>query len=168
MRDKPFPASRKTNSALPRDDGDMVDSPNAYQSIMDRGTIDFFTSFDFIPLTVFEDTCRFVPKTHLAHEPEKITITAELPGVEAADISITIKPDMLIIAGKDTGAGEDALPVSMQDKYGPKFFRTLIPIPCLIDMQNVKAVFSKGILQIKLSKISQNGMTRFRIPIKKD
>ncbi len=168
MTDKPFPAGRKTNVPSPQDDGDMADSFKAYQDITNRITSDFFTSFDFLPLTVFEKAGRFVPKTCISHDPEKIMVTAELPGVDAADIEITIKPDMLIIAGEEKGSGEGAVAASFPDSLGPKFFRKVIPIPCLVDMQNVRAVFAKGILQIKLMKITQDRLTRFRIPIKKD
>lgn len=168
MTDKPFPAGRKTNSALPQDDGSMIDPLNAYQGTMNRFTSDFFTSFDFLPLTVFENTGRFVPKTCISHDPEKIVVTAELPGVDAADIEITIKSDMLVIAGEEKGIGEDAVSGLIPVKPGPKFFRKVISIPCLVDMQNVQAVFTKGVLQIKLAKITPDRLTRFRIPIKKD
>lgn len=165
MTDKLFPSSRKTNSALSQDDGDVI---NSDQSMMNRVSKDFFTSFDFLPLTVFEETGRFVPKTYLSHDPEKITVIAELPGVDAADIDIMIKPDMLIISGVEKEDGDGAAPHSISDKRRPTFFRKVIPISSLIDMQNVQAIFEQGILQIKLTKITQNSLIRFRIPIKKD
>jgi HSP20 family protein len=168
MTDKPFPADRKVNSALPQDDGDIVVSLGANQGIMNRVINDFFTSFDFLPLTVFEDTGRFIPKAHITHDPEKIMVTAELPGMDADDIDIIIKSDMLIITGKKKEPGNDAMPASMPDEHGPVSFRKMIPIPCLIDMQKAQAIFTKGILQIMLPKITQDSLTRFRIPIKKD
>jgi HSP20 family protein len=168
MTDKPFPAGRKTNPALPQDDDSMVEYPGAYQDIMSRAIDDFFTSFDFLPLTVFEDTGGSVFKTHISHGPEKIMVTANLPGMNASDIDVIIKSDALIIAGEKKGTGDGSLPASGPDEQSSMSFRKVIPMPCLIDMQKVQAFFTRGILQVELPKIALNSLPRFRIPIKKD
>lgn len=167
MADKPFPVSQKENSAVLKHDTGAVDSFDVYESIMNRFINDFFTNFDLLPLTVFEDAGRFVPTAYITHDPETIMITAELPGMGSDDIDIVIKSDMLIITGKKGGTENGTAPRSRQDNHSPLFFRKMIRIPCLIDASKAQAIFRRGILQIKLPKIKQEGAARFNIPIKK-
>ncbi|HQG32373.1 MAG TPA: hypothetical protein PLA83_10630, partial [Deltaproteobacteria bacterium] len=101
----------------------MVEYPGAYQDIMSRAIDDFFTSFDFLPLTVFEDTGGSVFKTHISHGPEKIMVTANLPGMNASDIDVIIKSDALIIAGEKKGTGDGSLPASGPDEQSSMSLR---------------------------------------------
>lgn len=167
MADKRFPVSRKEDSVLSEDGADATDSYDAYQSVMNRFIKDFFTNFDLLPLTVFEDTGRFVPAAYITHDPETIIVTAELPGMAADDINVIIKSDVLIITGKKRETGNGSMRTGKPDEHGPLSFRKMIPIPCPIDMQKTQAVFTKGILQIRLPKVKQGSLARFRIPIRK-
>jgi HSP20 family protein len=169
MTVKPFPIGGKEDSASSQasGDGNMADLSTACEHIMNRFTNDFFTNFDFLPLTVFEDQGSLVPRAHIFDDPEKIVVTAELPGVDAGDIDIFIKSDLLIISGQGKRTARGTNPASRIYGHGPAIFRKMIPIPCLIDMQKVQATFTNGILQIRIPKVMRDNLTRFRIPIEK-
>lgn len=164
MADKSLPVCSDDTAPLTQDKGDISDS---FHKAMDQFIDDFFTSFDFLPLSVFEDADAFIPRFSIQHDKKHVTITAVLPGLEAQDIEITLKWDTLIITGEKKKPGEYLKIGSIPQEARTAFYRKIIPIPFCIDAKNVRATFSKGMLQVTLPRLTGENYAKIRIPIKK-
>lgn len=79
-------------------------------------------------------------------------LVAELPGVRSEDIDISIKGDMLTISGERS---LEDIPASAQfhrQERGFGNFSRTIQLPFAVDVDNVKAGFKEGVLNITLPK----------------
>lgn len=157
MAEKTLPAESGGSTSLPQDSPEAADP---FRQVANRFIDDFFTSFDLLPLSVFEDTGGSMPKVSVTHDRKVITVTVELPGMEADDVDIALGSDTLVLSGKrNTGKGKG--PGNDQSIH----FRKIIPIPLCIDAQGAKAVLERGVLRVTLPR-RNDGATRQRIPIK--
>jgi HSP20 family protein len=94
------------------------------------------------------------PQLDLTESKDSIFISVELPGVDENDISVSFSNGFLTIQGvKKAGpAIQDATYQITERSFG-KFLRS-IAFPYDIDSEHIKATFSKGLLKIKLPKLT--------------
>jgi HSP20 family protein len=93
------------------------------------------------------------PALNLSQDADSVHVRAELPGVKADDLVITMENDTLTIAG------ERAMPVEHDDRVSyhrrerewGKFRRSLA-IPVHVDSDHVEAHYRDGILTVTLAK----------------
>jgi len=76
------------------------------------------------------------PLVDVFDEPESVLVIAELPGVEASDIHLEVKDDILDLKAE----GE-------RRKY-----RKEVLLPTLVDPQSITSTYKNGIVEIKLAK----------------
>jgi HSP20 family protein len=79
-------------------------------------------------------------------------VTAEVPGLDAQSLDVSVKQNMLTIAGerKPDKADEDGSYHRRERGYG-KFSRT-VRLPFEVDAASVKARYTNGILRIELPR----------------
>jgi HSP20 family protein len=95
----------------------------------------------------------WTPSVDVAEDDENFVVTAELPGVEAGDVKVTVEDDVLTIAGEKTresesGEGEGRTH-RIERSYG-RFLRSF-RLPA-VDAEKISAAYSNGILTISLPK----------------
>ncbi len=79
------------------------------------------------------------PLVDIIEGDDKLTIVAELPGVEKKDINLEVEQDTLII---DVDAKER--------RYHKK-----LKLPCGVRTDDVKATYKNGILEVKLKRLEK-------------
>ncbi|WP_102108057.1 Hsp20/alpha crystallin family protein [Oceaniglobus roseus] len=92
------------------------------------------------------------PAMDVVENDKSFSIAAELPGMEAKDVSVKISDGMLTISGEKTEESsreQDAYHVS-ERRWGS--FRRSIRLPQNIDQEKIDAQFAKGVLTISLPK----------------
>lgn len=95
----------------------------------------------------------FVPKVSVTEDAERVTVTAELPGMDQKDVELSLTPDALTIRGEKRVEREDKESTNvytMERSYG--MFQRSIPLSCEIDTDKVDAVFKNGLLTVQLTK----------------
>jgi HSP20 family protein len=96
---------------------------------------------------------RFVPTVDLADEGKFLSLTVELPGLEAKDVDITLLENAVRIRGEkkveNVNHGEEGY-YRTECSYGA--FERTIPLPTEVDPQRSEARFKNGLLAIKLPK----------------
>jgi HSP20 family protein len=153
-------------NGVPDNPMEMKQSITSFQRAMNQLIDDFFTNFDLLPLSVFEEKPRFIPKIDIKEDETRFVITAELPGMEEGDIEITLSKDTLSIKGeKKKKANNKTYASHYTERSFGSFLRT-IPVPSHIDFDKAEASFRNGVLKIFLPKISHDLLSRRRIPIK--
>jgi HSP20 family protein len=92
--------SRRRRGALTRRGEDWPEMSSLKQEI-DRVFDDFFSGFDLSPFREMDERLeRFAPSIDVSETSKEIKVTAELPGMEEKDISISLEDDFLLIKGE--------------------------------------------------------------------
>ena len=93
------------------------------------------------------------PALNISEDAASVYIRAELPGVKADDLAITMEDDTLTIAGGRAMPVEDNDRVSYhrrEREWGE--FRRSLTVPVRVDPDHVEARYRDGILTVKLAK----------------
>lgn len=94
------------------------------------------------------------PLVDILETADGVVVTADLPGLKGSgDVSIELKGNSLYIEGEvspETGPG---MTIHRQERPRGKFSRMII-IPTSVDAKNVRAVYQRGILEVKLAKVT--------------
>jgi HSP20 family protein len=107
-----------------------------------------------------------MPRLDLAETKDNVTVKAELPGLEAKDLEISISGQTLTIKGekKQEKEEKDEHRHLIERSYGA-FSRT-VALPAPVASDKIKATFKNGVLTITLPKTED--AKRKSIPIKVD
>ena len=93
------------------------------------------------------------PTCDVTETDGEIVVHAEIPGVDAKDIDVSVKEGALTIRGEkrsETTSDKDGR------KYTERFFGSFertIPIPPNIDMDKIDANLSEGVLELRVPKV---------------
>ncbi len=98
---------------------------------------------------------RDFPLVNLYETPDDYVVTAEVPGVKAEDIDITVVGDSLTIKGKrEADVDREKVNCHRQERDFGSFARTLA-LPAAIAGDKVDATYVNGVLQVKLPKAEE-------------
>lgn len=84
------------------------------------------------------------PRTHMEEVDDSLEVSTTMPGFQAEDLEVTVTETSMTIAGEKK--------VTFEGGTQASHFEKTIPLPCLVDPENVKATFKDGILKITLLK----------------
>jgi HSP20 family protein len=101
---------------------------------------------------VAEAAPAFVPRVEVREEKEAVVLTAELPGVEKADVAIEVKEGVLTLSGskKQQATSADEGVYRSERIYGE--FKRSFALPETVDEGKIDAQFRNGVLKIALPK----------------
>jgi HSP20 family protein len=124
----------------------------------------FFSGFRSRLPAAFQ--ARAFPPVNVAESEQYYTVSVELPGMDAKDISIELMGNQLHISGErkweEEKKGKEYHRVESQ--YGT-FSRSLtLPDNLRLDRESIDATFQKGVLEIKVPKVEPTPAAR--IPVK--
>ena len=95
---------------------------------------------------------EFVPRIDISETKDAIIVRADLPGMEAKDIEVTIEGQYLSLRGEKR---------SMKEEKGQSFLRTersfgsfqrVIALPAEVNPKSAKAIRKDGVLELVLPK----------------
>ena len=115
---------------------------------------DFWRSpFESFPLSPF--TRSEFPSIDLSEDDQKIEVKAEMPGLEAKDVNISVDKGILTLQGEKKLEDEEKRGNyrRIECSYG-SFYRT-IPLPSEVDENKIKAQYKNGILTIIMPKTEE-------------
>lgn len=109
---------------------------------------------------------ELVPAVDMVEDKENITITAEIPGVEQKDVSVTIENDILAIQGEKKSLEEvkEKNYCKVERRYGS--FTRNIALPASVQAETVTAVFKNGVLTVTLPKSEEAKPKTTKIEVK--
>jgi len=104
-----------------------------------------------------------IPSLSLSETENHLVIEAEIPGVDPADLDVSMSDDLLTIKGK---LQEDQFQEEggAEERYG--YFSRTFRLPCRICVDEVDATFQEGVLRIVLPKCRQEPPRLIRIKIR--
>jgi len=107
----------------------------------------------------------FVPATDIYETAEELTLMAELPGIKADGLEVTVEESVLVIRGRPQAAGEPDGEVLLQEFASGEFYRAF-QLPADYDTAKIKATLKDGVLTLKLPKSER--MKPRRIEVKSE
>ena len=110
-------------------------------------------------------TAQWVPRVDLRERADAFVIQADLPGIEADAIEISMDKNILTLKGERTQAedaeGEKSLRVERQ--YGP--FHRRFSLPETADADGIEAVSKNGVLEVRIPKKAELKPRRININV---
>ena len=112
-----------------------------------------------------DEALAWRPNVEVRQSGDNIIVRAELPGLTDKDVHVEVVDEGLLIQGerKRETSGEDAGIQHSEVSYG-KFMR-LIPLPDGANVDQAKANFSNGVLQVDIPCPAPQVQNRKQIPI---
>lgn len=106
------------------------------------------------------------PSVDISETKDKILIKAELPGMDAKDVNVTISGEMLTIQGeKKKEVEEKDEHYYCSERYFGAYERTF-QLPTGVQADKVEATFDKGVLLITLPKVEEAKKKKIEIKVK--
>jgi HSP20 family protein len=131
---------------------DFFHDPFAGRGVLDRWFGDFSSS-------------RFQPRIDVVDDGQVLRVTAELPGMERKDLSVSVEDGAIVLRGEkkqDVRSEEDGC-YRLERAYGT-FMRT-IPMPENADAGRALAKFENGVLTLTVPKFEPAQSTSRTIDI---
>jgi HSP20 family protein len=147
---------------------------HSFRSEMDRLFDRFGSGFGFPSLRrmfdiepAWRSSFTFsTPEIDMSEDEKAYKISAELPGIDAKDIDVSVCGDMLVLKGEKRQETEekDKSYHFSERSYGS--FQRAFELPASVDRNKVAADFSKGVLTISLPKMAEAQRPATRIEVK--
>jgi HSP20 family protein len=93
----------------------------------------------------------FIPAVDIYETEEDVTVIAEMPGVGAAGVDVTLEDDVLTIRGRKEEEDQPQARVLLQE-YEIGNFQRRFTVAETIDQNNIKASMNNGMLKVVLPK----------------
>jgi HSP20 family protein len=111
-------------------------------------------------------TEEWSPSVDISETEDKLLIKAELPGLEAKDINVSISGDMLTIKGeKEKEKEEKDEHYHCVERYSGSFQR-VFQLPTGVQGDKVEATFEKGVLKITFPKVEDAKKKQIEVKVK--
>jgi HSP20 family protein len=96
----------------------------------------------------------WMPAMEIAEDKSALVVTAELPGLDAKDVDISVDDGVLTISGEKHEERKEGTEESehylFERRYGS--FRRSFTLPTSVDVDKINADFENGVLKVMLPK----------------
>lgn len=103
------------------------------------------------------------PTTDILEDKKKITLKAEIPGLDAKDIDVSLDGRRLTIKGEKKQEKEQEVENyhRMESAYG--YFNRTIELPAEVDSKKIDATYKRGVLKIVLQKTKASERKKIQV-----
>jgi HSP20 family protein len=100
-------------------------------------------------------TSAWAPSMDIYEREGKLLVEAELPGLEASDIDISIEDGVLTVKGERKFEGEvkEENYHRMERAYG--YFERRVGLPRKVDEENIHATVADGVLKVEMPELEE-------------
>lgn len=106
------------------------------------------------------------PAVSISENGKTITLTAEIPGIAANELEVSVEGDVLTLRGekKDEKKDEKDNWYRVERSYGSFLRRIELPAP--VDAAHAEATLEKGVLTLKLAKAASDKGKQIKVQAK--
>jgi HSP20 family protein len=123
--------------------------------------------FDFEPMRRIERTFTFtMPAIDVAENDKAYKITAELPGMEAKDVDVSVSGDMLTIKGEKREEKEEKEEDYHLCERSFGSFQRSFSLLAGVDRDKISSELTKGVLTVTLPKTAEAQKQHKKIEVK--
>lgn len=138
-----------------------------WQRDLDAMFDDFYRGFGMAPFRSFDvGSDSFSPRVDVVDGETELKISAELPGMDAEDVDLSLTQDVLTIRGEKREESEDRGKEyhRIERSYGS--FTRSVPLPCQVDPGAADATFEKGVLTVTMPKTRMEEFRKIAVKAK--
>lgn len=95
---------------------------------------------------------RWVPAMDLVETEDSYVLKADLPGLDAGDVSIEVEDNILTVSGERKVEHETSKDGFYRLERSSGEFRRALTLPDGVDADRIEAAFDKGVLEIRIPK----------------
>jgi HSP20 family protein len=144
---------------------------NEIDSLFDRFDTSFaFPSFrrltEVDPFWTGEQFNVNLPAVDVTEDDAAFKITAELPGLDEKNITLTMTGDQLVLKGEKSEEKEEKSKSRYLSERSYGAFQRSFRLPDIVDRAKVEANFAKGVLTVKLPKAAEAKAEPKKIAVK--
>jgi HSP20 family protein len=143
----------------------------SFRSEMDRlfdrfGFPSLRRMFDIEPVWRSASSFSFSAPIDMAEDDKAYKITAELPGLDANDVDVSVSGNMLVLKGEKRQEKEEKNKNYYFSERAYGSFQRAFELPASVDRDKVAADYSKGVLTITLPKTAEAQEQAKKIEVK--
>lgn len=97
----------------------------------------------------------WLPPVDVFEDKEGIKLTAELPGVKADDVKISLENQTLTLRGEKRQIAEETVEKVHRYERSYGSFERTFTLPSTVDSEKIQATFADGILTVTLPKVEK-------------
>ena len=165
-----IPWSRGREVQVRREGAD--DPMGALQSDIDRVFEDFWRRFGLPIPGIWGDgdgvASGLMPRVDVRETDNTVEVKAELPGMDEADIDVSLAPGTLTVRGeKKAERDEEKEGYVLRERSFGRVER-VVPLPDGLDLDSAKATFKNGVLTVSIAKTAEAQAAVKRIPVHRE
>jgi HSP20 family protein len=130
---------------------------------MNRMFDEFFRGFDLSPVESGSGLRTFYPSVDVREDDKKVIVKAELPGIEEADVDLSLADNGLTIKGEKRTEKEEKGKGTWYRETSYGAFHRFIPLPDGLDREKVEARFKNGVLTVTFPRLEETKTKKIAI-----
>jgi HSP20 family protein len=157
----------KREMAARHDGGTPLANPlGALQLDINQAFADFWRAFDQ-PAFGGGEPGGAIPKVDIRETDSEVEVTAELPGMDEADIDVSVADGVLTIRGERKAERETKNEGYVRRERSFGRIERVVPLPAGIDPNSATANFKNGVLAVTIAKTAEARDTVKRIAVRR-
>src|SRR5271168_1158752 len=108
-----------------------------------------------VPQTTAADSGAWLPPVDIIEEANQFVLHVDLPGVDPKAVEITSEQGVLTIRGRREESNKESREGFRRVERISGEFQRRFSLPETADVQNIKAKFSNGVLEVTIPKVAQ-------------
>jgi len=105
----------------------------------------------------------FIPSAELEETDDAFKLRLELPGLEAKDVNVEVTPEAVSITGERKSETTEEREGYTRSEFRYGKFQRVIPLPSLVQHEQVQAEYKDGILRLNLPKAEPEKQKAFKV-----
>ena len=162
------PWSRDTRAVATRRDDDD-DPMRAFQLDLNRVFDDFWRRLELPMLGAGDGGAEsgLAPQVDVRETDKEVEVVAELPGMDEADVDVSVAAGMLTIRGEKKSERErEGNGYILRERSFGRIER-LVPLPEGLDLDSAEATFKNGVLTVRIAKTAEAQRAAKRIQVQR-
>jgi HSP20 family protein len=161
------PWSRGGRDVVTRRDDDPM---RALQWDINRVFDDFWRRFE-LPMLGGDGgrVAELMPRVDVRETDNEVEVVAELPGMQEADVDVSVAEGMLTIRGEKRSEREEREEgngyIVRERSFGR--IERLVPLPEGLDLDSAEATFKNGVLTVRIAKTAEAQRAAKRIQVQR-
>jgi len=135
---------------------------------------DIFRWFDELDPLVFPTMCdphrfhgEWVPAVDVFERNGDLVVKAEIPGIDAKDLDVTVEDNVLRLRGERKHESETEQEGYYRHERFHGTFERSIPLPAEVETEKIGATYTDGVLEIVLPKTAETAARRIEVKPKR-
>lgn len=124
--------------------------------------------WNYVDMPLKNELSDMEPKIEVAEKENKISVTAELPGIDEKDVDLKLSSDgYLTISGEKKGKNQTEGKGRCFSEISYGMFKRTIPLPWDLNYEAATADYADGVLTVEIPKLPEEKQKVKKISITK-